>query len=85
MCWYNFKNTQFHNELEIKKKNSLASIKHIEPFSSHFTITMEDNKENKLEEANSNIAYIYSERLVNELDKVPQIRGRVIFPLFDFF
>lgn len=35
--------------------------------------TMEDNKEN---ETSSNIAYIYSERLINELDKIPQIRGR---------
>lgn len=36
---------------------------------------MDDNKENQLEE-NSNIAYIYSERLVNELNKVTQIKGR---------
>ena len=43
--------------------------------------TMEDNKEN---ETSSNIAYIYSERLINELDKIPQIRGRVINIKFQF-
>lgn len=37
---------------------------------------IEENKENQFVES-SNIAYIYSERLVNELNKISQIKGRV--------
>lgn len=37
---------------------------------------IEENKENQFVE-NSSIAYIYSERLVNELNKISQIKGRV--------
>ena len=34
---------------------------------------------------NENCAYVYSKNLVDELDKIPKIRGRVSFIAFYFY